>query len=438
MFTASTVRCNNTTKVTTKVNSSPILTTKPKKPNQIKPKGSGAVPIPETVRTIPGYPEKLKYFKVYCSKFYWARVYINGSYKVRSLKTESAKEASQLTIKFYEDVLVDKRVGSTKSLKSRAFSQVGHNFLETLKGVGKPSRYRDDNSRFNKGLIPHFGEKDIGEITSADVGSLIKKLQIKKLSTATINHYLIVLRKILKYSYDNRLITHIPNFPKIPGKNGSVTKRDYFTQEEYKSLTEAVDDLVKEKRVVRGVPVTVEMKYLIQFMINSFIRPSDLRVLKNEHVQVKTNPNESNPKYNKYLLLSHPATKTTDQEVVTMYSCEPVYKKQLEFQKKAGYGKKGDYVFFPNYPNRDTMMSVIGRLFREVVKKANLKNDEEQHTLYSLRHSAIMYRLLLGNVNTLQLAKNARTSQAMIEKFYSSRLTNVMGVDELHSFKSLK
>jgi hypothetical protein len=95
-------------------------------------------------------------------------------------------------------------------------------------------------------------------------------------------------------------------------------------------------------------------------------------------------------------------------------------------------------VFFPNYPNRDTMMSVIGRLFRAVVKKANLKTDEEQHTLYSLRHSAIMYRLLLGNVNTLQLAKNARTSQAMIEKFYSSRLTNVMGVDELHSFKTVK
>jgi hypothetical protein len=48
-----------------------------------------------------------------------------------------------------------------------------------------------------------------------------------------------------------------------------------------------------------------------------------------------------------------------------------------------------------------------------------------------------MYRLLLGNVNTLQLAKNARTSQAMIEKYYASRLTNQMGIDELHSFKSV-
>lgn len=81
-------------------------------------------------------------------------------------------------------------------------------------------------------------------------------------------------------------------------------------------------------------------------------------------------------------------------------------------------------------------MSVIGRLFRAVVKKTGFKTEDEQHTLYSLRYTAIMYRLILGNVNTLQLAKNTRTSLQMIEKFYASRLTNVMGVDELHSFKS--
>jgi hypothetical protein len=47
-----------------------------------------------------------------------------------------------------------------------------------------------------------------------------------------------------------------------------------------------------------------------------------------------------------------------------------------------------------------------------------------------------MFRLMLGqNINTLQLAKNARTSQVMIERFYASRLTNLMGVNEIHSFK---
>ena len=108
-----------------------------------------------------------------------------------------------------------------------------------------------------------------------------------------------------------------------------------------------------------------------------------------------------------------------------------------EEQQKRGFGKKTDYVFMPEYPNRNTMMNVLGRLFREVVKQAGISNENEIHTLYSLRHSSIMFRLMLGEgINTLQLAKNARTSQAMIEKFYASRLTNLMNVTELHSFKA--
>ena len=409
-----------------------------KKPIKIKPKGSGAVPIPDTVRTIPKYPTSLKYFKVYCSRFYWARFYVNGGYKVRSLKTEDPKEASRLAVKFYEDILMDKRLGvSPNPVKSRRFSQVSLAYLETLNGVGKPRLYRDDLNKFKKELLPHFGEKDVGSITNADIGELIKKLLQRKLTPATVTHYVIVLRKILNYACDNQLIQFVPNFPKIKGKTTSVTKRDYFDRDEYKALTEAVDELVKEGKAVRGIKITEELKLLIQFMVNTFIRPTDLRVLKHEHIKSLVNPKEPNPKYNKYLLLSHPATKTTDQEVVSMYAADPVYKKLLAYQKKRGYGAKDDYLFLPEFLNRNTMMNTLSRLFRVVVEKAGVSGEGEKHTLYSLRHSAIMYRLLLGNVNTLQLAKNARTSQAMIEKYYASRLTNQMGIDELHSFKSV-
>ncbi len=412
------------------------MTTKPKKPIKIKPKGSGANPIPDTVETIPGYPSKLKIFKVYCSRYYWSRVYINGSYKVRSLKTESRKEAINLAKKFYEDSLVGVRTGQSKAPNSRTFSNVGLAYLESINTDGSRV-YKDDSNRFKKELVPHFGEKDIGEVSNSDISDLIKKLQNRGLSPATVNHYIIVLRKILKFASDNRLINSIPNFPRIKGKTTTVTKRDYFDQKEYKSLTEAVDKLVKSGEKVRGVPITEEMKYLIQFMVNTFIRPSDLRVLKHQHIKVMTNPDEPNPKYNKYLLLSHPATKTTDQEVVSMYGAEGVYKKLVAYQKKRGYGKNTDFLFLPEYKNRNTMMNTLSRLFRKIVEKAGVTGDGEKHTLYSLRHSAIMFRLQLGNVNTLQLAKNARTSQAMIEKHYASRLTNLMGLKELHSFKSI-
>ncbi len=255
-----------------------------KNSNRIKAKKANA--IPETMETVPGYPEKLKFFKVDCSRFYWARVYINGAYKVRSLKTESRKEAINLAKKFYEDALVSNRTGSMKAPKSRSFSNVGKTYIETLNGIGKDRLYKDDLNRFKKYLIPHFGEKDVGLITNADIGALMKKLQLKKLSPATINHYIIVLRKILNFAADNQLIKSIPNFPKITGKTTGQTKRDYFDQKEYLKLIRAANALAKAGVKVRGVPITAEMKYLIQFMIHSFIRPSDLRVLKHHHVKI--------------------------------------------------------------------------------------------------------------------------------------------------------
>jgi hypothetical protein len=45
---------------------------------------------------------------------------------------------------------------------------------------------------------------------------------------------------------------------------------------------------------------------------------------------------------------------------------------------------------------------------------------------------------MMGIVNTLKLARNARTSQLMIERFYASRLSNLMEVDELHGINTVK
>ena len=400
-------------------------------------KGSGANPIKSTIETIPNYPKKLIIFKVESSPYYWSRVYVNGRYSIRSLKTDNRKLAQKAAIKFFTDILVDHRVGVAKPLKSRTFTNVGNAYLETINDNGKTRRYADDKNRFNHGLVPFFAETDVGEITNADISELIKSLAARDIAPATINHYLIVLRKILKYANDNRVIDSVPNFPKVSGKGSTLTKRDYFDLKEVGRLTRAVDKMVKEGIKVRGVAMTEELKFLIQFMLNSFIRPSDLRVLKHSHVKAVKIPDATNPAYGHYLVLSHPATKTTDQEVVTMPAAYRSYTALKEAQKKRADEIKTDYLFMPEYPNRNTMMNVLGRLFREVVKTAKIEGDDEKHTLYSLRHSSIMFRLMLGkNINTLQLAKNARTSQLMIEKFYASRLTNLMGVDELHSFKA--
>ena len=418
-----------------------------KKSSKSPLKSQSVNPLTNTLQTVPGMPSKLKIYKVAISPYWWTRVYVDGRYRMKSLKTEKLKEAQDAAKKFFYQVLIDAQLGtapSASSKVSRSFIAVGSKLIETQNVPDMVRRYHDDRLRFNKELVPYFGEKDIGEITSADVGAFAKQLQLAGKAPATTNQYLIVLRKILRFACDNRLIPAIPNFPRVKGKT-TMTKRDYFPMDEYKLLVTTIEKMAEEGVEVRGVPVTLEFKYLVQFMVNSFIRPSDLRVLRRPHVKVQTNPAVRKKADKQYLLLTHPATKTTDQEVVTMPAAYGVYKslitlqdekvKVLKAKKSKAVGKYTDHLFFPEYPNRTTMIAVAGRIFRAVVKRAKLQTEGEKHTLYSLRHTSIMYRLLLGTTSTLELARNARTSQAMIDKHYASRLTPQMAVDSLHSFK---
>ena len=68
------------------------------------------------------------------------------------------------------------------------------------------------------------------------------------------------------------------------------------------------------------------------------------------------------------------------------------------------------------------------------LKLLKLSTAGEKRTLYSLRHSSIMFRLMFGRaVDTLTLARNARTSPEMIDRFYAAPLQGEMNVGELQS-----
>ena len=63
-----------------------------------------------------------------------------------------------------------------------------------------------------------------------------------------------------------------------------------------------------------------------------------------------------------------------------------------------------------------------------------LSTTNETRTLYSLRHSCIMYRLLFGRgIDTLTLARNAQTSPEMIDRSYAATLQGKMNVAMVQS-----
>ena len=86
-----------------------------------------------------------------------------------------------------------------------------------------------------------------------------------------------------------------------------------------------------------------------------------------------------------------------------------------------------NYLFLPQYTNRATAARIFQRQFNKALERAGIKHDpftSTDHSVYSLRHTAICMRIILshGQVNIFNLAKNAGTSVEQIERFYARNL----------------
>jgi len=98
-----------------------------------------------------------------------------------------------------------------------------------------------------------------------------------------------------------------------------------------------------------------------------------------------------------------------------------------------------DFVFFPAEKSRAYAMQIMQRQFRHVLEQAGLKTGAEgqDRTLYSLRHTSIMYCLRNSrHIDLLTLAKNCRTSVEMLERFYASQLRAEMNISQLHDIRT--
>ena len=75
------------------------------KTSKLKTKKNRNNPVPETIQRIKGYPEKLIFYRVPCSQYWWARVYMYGRYHFKSLKTDNETLARKRCIEFFNEKL---------------------------------------------------------------------------------------------------------------------------------------------------------------------------------------------------------------------------------------------------------------------------------------------------------------------------------------------
>jgi hypothetical protein len=301
-------------------------------------------------------------------------------------------------------------------------------------------------NRLDKWIAPYFDELPILEITYQVLDTFIETLTKAEIKGVAVNQYLNFIRKVFNYAQYTNLIINLPHFPIVKTPR---TSRGAFTITEYRRLLKTAWRLRDKPYMLQNGPKEIhlngvclmqvmmprDMVRVIGFMVNSFIRPGDLKFIQHKHVEIIEG------EYN-YLRLSLPETKKHDQPIVTMTAGVGIYKRLLNDAKLRGYGKPNDYLFLPEIAkHRDHALRYLGFLFNWVLHESNLKHGPkgQERSLYCLRHTAITYRLLYGEgVDLLTLAKNARTSVNMIEQHYASTLNGEMNIGLLHSKRTRK
>lgn len=412
------------------------------------PKASRTVPIPETLQSVPGYPDKLKIYQIAASRFWQVRCYQDQKQIKRSTGQTDKREAIKFAKQLYEQIIFNKHNGVPQTKKSR-FDICAKGMMEmqaarVIRNEISEQAHRNDQYFLDSKVLPAFRELDVAEISYEKLETFVAKIGVD-LVGSSIQRYLGLIRKVLDYAVNRSLLQVLPKFPKIPKRD---EPRGWFTPSEYDVLLKRAWQLVgtdyvmraepkadqKQGNVVRRLKFTSELPLMIDFMVNSFIRPTDLKNMQHKHV-------ETVRKNHTYLRLTLPESKSHDTPIATLEKAVDVYEKLKAAHAKDELAEADHYVFMPEFENRNTALRRLQQQFNYLLDDLRFKTGPrgEERTIYSLRHTCIMHRLLEGdNIDLLTLARNARTTVEMIERFYANQLTGEMNIDSLQSVRSRK
>jgi integrase len=450
------------------------------------------VPIPETLTPVPGYPQKLCVFKIAASRFWQVRCWVAGRTYRRSTHSQSLRMAQSFARQFYEQLMAQHHSGTagqgqlfaTRAAKRRdgvgmgmgassesaAQDDASFELAEAVaasKNTGKTGKpgmtfgaltsqvlanelarsqrgeyalgsYQVLRNRLDAHILPRWGDQSPSAINFLALMAFTQFLS-QTFSTTTISQYMVAVRKVLSYAVAIGELDKLPEFPKI---KIVTTPRGAFTPSEYWKIIRtarrlsgqqypATADEIRANYKIRVAEQRMppDLARAIAFMLNSFIRPSDLKTLKHRHVEiVRAN--------NTYLRLTLPETKSHGRPIVTLQPAVRCYQQICKHQASTGHGGADDYLFLPALQDRNYAHWVLNFHFNWILAETGLKMGPhgQPRSLYSLRHSSITFRLLYGQgIDLLTLARNARTSVDVINTHYASTVTGEQNIALLQS-----
>lgn len=317
-------------------------------------KSSRTVPIADTLQAVQGYPDKLKIYQIAASRFWQVRCFESSTGKTikRSTGQTDKREAIKFAKTLY-DQLVFNRLNGVAMTKNSRFDICAKGMMEmqaarVVRNDISAAAHRNDQYFLDAKILPEFRELDVNEITFDTLERFVGKIGAD-LSASSIQRHLGLIRKVLEYALNRNLLRAIPKFPKIRKQDAP---RGSFSPAEYERLLERAKVMVgtehviranakpgqKQGNVTRRLKITPDLPNMIEFIANSFIRPTDLKNMQHKHVEIVRQEHT-------YLRLTLPESKKHDKPIVTMERAVDVHNDLKAHYAKSGLVEPTNYVF---------------------------------------------------------------------------------------------
>jgi len=219
--------------------------------------------------------ESLTLYRIRRSQFwqYRFRIVGEGRYKRGSTQTKDFREATNRAKRTWLEhySVREKMIPRHRQVGYHVAQLQAEQEKKVARGIRSSRFAKVDKHRFDA-VKEFFKDDPIDAIDGQRIRDFQDHLYVQNpnISKATVRHYLVALRKVLKQAALSGAVQALPQFPDVGGTSG-INPRTGFSRDEYKKLR----DHLKEKS---GSDARYAEVYdLVLFLTNSLLRPSEVK-----------------------------------------------------------------------------------------------------------------------------------------------------------------
>jgi len=310
---------------------------------------------------------------------------------------------------------------------SRTFAEAAERFMlefeSITQGQRSPIYVEGHHRRLSKHLTPFFGATDVRQITSGmivdyRISRMKQRYRGKPPARTTLHQEIVCLRQVLKTALRHRWLDHLPDMSLPYRQSGKIAHRAWFTAQEWEQLDAALSQRAAFPLKPRWRAQCETLRDCARFLVHTGLRPDEALRLQYRDVEIVIDEATGE----RILEIAVRGKRGVGWCKSLPEAVDPF----LSLKARSG-GRLTDRLF----------RSMQHQLFNTVLDELDLKVDREgqSRTTYSLRHTYICLRLLAG-ADIYQVAKNCRTSVAMIETYYAAHIKNVIDASAINRRKS--